>query len=236
MTGTTADAAADQVAERVPPRLASRDNHLLLRVVVAVVLVGLLALVAAFFVQRFMARERDAAQDRTIVSLADQSDANAAAAQELAAQVRELGGIPRVSAPAPGERGDTGPRGDTGSTGQPGQPGVPGPPGTPGTDGATGAPGGPGTDGQPGEPGPAGSQGDPGPAGSQGERGAPGANGEPPAGWTWLDGDGRTQSCTREPESPDTAPTYRCTTDPPPETVPSSTPDTPLWVPLNSAR
>ena len=47
--------------------------------------------------------------------------------------------------------------------------------------------------------------------------------GPPPAGWTWVDGDGRTQSCTRT-GGPDTAPTYTCTAEPPPETVPGLPP------------
>ncbi|HEX6354740.1 hypothetical protein [Actinophytocola sp.] len=38
--------------------------------------------------------------------------------------------------------------------------------------------------------------------------------GPPPAGWTWVDGDGRTQSCQRT-GGPDTAPTYTCTASPP---------------------
>lgn len=233
MTGSNANAAADQVAERVPPRLAGRDNHLLLRGVVAIVLVGLLALVAAFFLQRSAAREQDADQDRTIASLADRSDDNARAAQELAAQVRELGGVPRVVAPTPGERGPRGeigetgmpgPQGEPGPSGIPGIPGQPGPAGPSGPGGANGEDGTPGADGASGEPGPAGPQGEPGPAGPQGpqgEPGVPGQNGEPPAGWTWTDALGRNQSCVRDAESPDNAPTYTCTTQPPPETVPA---------------
>jgi hypothetical protein len=49
--------------------------------------------------------------------------------------------------------------------------------------------------------------------------GPQGPAGPPPAGWSWVDGDGRTQSCTRD-GGPDTAPTYTCTALPPPESVP----------------
>lgn len=121
-----------------------------------------------------------------------------------------------------------GPAGPAGAPGSSGAPGPSGPPGPPGPSGIPGPPGEPGADGQPppclaeagqcvgpqgstGSPGPAGPQGEPGPAGPQGEPGAPGAPGSPPASFTFIDADGRAQTCTRDPGSPDTAATYTCT-------------------------
>lgn len=55
-------------------------------------------------------------------------------------------------------------------------------------------------------------------------QGATGAQGPPPAAWTWTDpGSGQAMTCTRNTDSPDSAPTYACaadsstttTTDPP---------------------
>lgn len=51
--------------------------------------------------------------------------------------------------------------------------------------------------------------GPPGPTGPQGVQGPPGS---PPAGWTWTDELGRTYHCQRDPSSPDSAPTYTCST------------------------
>jgi len=101
----------------------------------------------------------------------------------------------------------------------PGAPGPPGPPGRPGADstvpGPPGAPGAPGADST--VPGPAGMPGTPGVPGTDGADGAPGqdgtpgAVGPPPAGFTFVDGDGDQQTCTRDPGSPDDAATYTCT-------------------------
>ena len=43
----------------------------------------------------------------------------------------------------------------------------------------------------------------------------------PPGSYTWVDGDGRTQSCVRNGGT-DNAPHYDCTAEPPPETVPGN--------------
>lgn len=94
-----------------------------------------------------------------------------------------------------------------------------GPQGPPGQDGADGA------DGQTppcmSEPsqcrGPVGPAG---PPGEDGQDGVDGADGQPPAGWTWTDAAGREQSCTRDADSPDEAPTYTCTAEPPQTGVP----------------
>ncbi|MGL5910927.1 MAG: hypothetical protein ACRCZP_13045 [Phycicoccus sp.] len=109
--------------------------------------------------------------------------------------------------------------------GLPGRPGVAGPPGTPGVPGAGGAdstvpgPEGPagsaGGDGQPGTAGQDGEAGQDGTAGADGAPGAPGpagTPGRPPAGFTFIDPDGRQQTCARDAGSPDDAATYTCTT------------------------
>lgn len=138
---------------------------------------------------------------------------------QLSEQVRGLGGTPVVSAPgAPGVDGQPGADGRDGVDGKDGDPGAPGADGTSpaclteprqcrGIDGQNGAPG---QDGTPGKDGTDGQDatGVPGPPGDKGDPGTPGA---PPAGWTWTDSDGRQQSCTRNPASPDSAPTYTCT-------------------------
>lgn len=99
----------------------------------------------------------------------------------LSDQVRDLGGIPRVT-PSPGERGapgepgqsgPAGPRGPAGPAGEPGPPGPPGPAGVAGAAGQDGTPGAAGTAGEKGDPGAAGA------AGEHGERGEPGPKGDP---------------------------------------------------------
>lgn len=138
----------------------------------------------------------------------------------LMGQVRELGGTPVVTTP-----GSPGTPGADGTPGRDGRDGVDGEPGTDGLDGADGASppclaepsqcrGADGIDGQPGkdgEPGADGKDGAPGVNGVDGRDGVPGQDGEPPAEWHWVDGDGREQSCARDPDSPDEAPTYTCT-------------------------
>lgn len=92
----------------------------------------------------------------------------------------------------------------------PGVPGPPGPPGRPGADSTVpGPPGAPGADST--VPGPPGTPGADGVPGMNGQDGAPGQDGEPPAGFTFVDGDGVQQTCTRDPGSPDDAATYTCT-------------------------
>jgi hypothetical protein len=102
--------------------------------------------------------------------------------QILAQQVRELGGVPKVS-PTPGP---TGPAGSPGAQGQPGSsgqngrngsPGSVGPSGAKGSPGQAGASGAPGAAGAPGPAGPAGPKGDQGPQGDQGPKGDTGSPG-----------------------------------------------------------
>jgi len=123
----------------------------------------------------------------------------------LAQQVRELGGTPVVQAPSiPGPEGRPGRDGRDGVDGRDGKDGV-----TPACvtepsqcRGESGAPGTPGQNGQPGKDGA---------DGKDGRDGTNGVDGQPPASWTWTDNAGRTQTCTRNPDSPDSAPTYTCT-------------------------
>ena len=107
----------------------------------------------------------------------------------LSEQVRQLGGVPRVSPPpsrgtpgVPGSPGGPGPSGAPGGAGPSGQPGAPGKagasgkPGAAGQDGQDGAAGAPGTDGASvqGPPGAEGAQGPQGEKGDPGERGPAG--------------------------------------------------------------
>lgn len=93
---------------------------------------------------------------------------------------------PTQTAPA-GVRGAQGPTGEQGVPGVDGQPGVNGKPGIQGPVGPTG------------------------PIGAKGDPGIAGAAGAPPAVFSWTDTLGFTHLCTRDPASPDSAPTYACT-------------------------
>lgn len=180
-----------KIVERAADGARDRSGRRLVWLFVAVALVGVAALAVAFVASR-----------ADIAELQERADTYAVVAQQLANQVEELGVDPVVEPPQVGDRG---PQGEAGP---------------PGRDGGTGATGPAGPTGPTGPPGP---QGEPGPAGADGQAGADGADGaagQPPASWTWTDSAGRTQSCTRDPESPDSAPTYTCTAEPPPETVP----------------
>ncbi|MGZ3140789.1 hypothetical protein ACVDFE_02050 [Lentzea chajnantorensis] len=142
-----------------------------------------------------------------ISALDQQQRAAAEAAQTLAGQVRELGGTPAVQPPAPGERGEQGTPGRDGVNGRDGTNGV-----TPAcVFESSQCRGESGRDGQNGADGKDGKDGTNGVDGKDGLDGQPGRDGVPPAGWSWVDGDGRTQSCARDAGSPDTAPTYTCT-------------------------
>jgi hypothetical protein len=74
-----------------------------------------------------------------------------------------------------------------------------------GKDGADGA------DGKDGEQGPPGKDGADGERGPEGPAGPPGEDGQPPERFTFTDTAGREQTCVRDEDSPDTAPTYTCT-------------------------
>jgi collagen triple helix repeat protein len=192
-----------EVVERAATGARDGRSRMWLLVFAGLFLAGLVALAIAFISYR-------STTSGQIDSLADR-------ARALADQVKQLGAVPVVEPPAPGERG---PGGETGVDGRDGAPGPTGPSGPAGPTGPTGPTGAPGDAGPAGDPGPPGPQGDPGPPGTDGQPGQDGTAGQPPASWTWTDTDGRTQSCVRDPESPDAAPTYTCTASPPPETVP----------------
>ena len=107
-------------------------------------------------------------------------------AEQLCAQVQELGGSCAVDVAAlRGEPGQPGPAGEPGEAGTPGEDGRPGPSGPPGPVGSPGPPGRDGQDGTAGAggvPGAVGPSGPPGPAGergAQGDRGPAGERGEP---------------------------------------------------------
>lgn len=135
----------------------------------------------------------------------------------LAQQVTQLGGTPVVQPPGvPGPTGPPGPAGRDGANGRDGRDGitpacVSEPPQCRGVDGDSGTAGQAGKDGQDGAP---------------GKDGRDGVNGQPPASWTWVDGEGRTQSCARDTSSPDTEPKYTCTapSSGPPGTTTTSPP------------
>ncbi|MFB9925984.1 hypothetical protein ACFORO_12605 [Amycolatopsis halotolerans] len=177
-------------------------------------------------------------QSSEIGGLRDTGNATASQAQQLAQQVRSLGGTPVVTPPAPGPSGPQGATGAEGRQGPPGPSGPSGPPGTPGANGApgstgaTGTPGTPGTagaagtnglngsagkDGAPGPAGPSGSPGPPGPAGPSGPQGATGNDGQPgqpPSGWTTTYPGGVTETCSRAANFDPSNPRYTCTVSP----------------------
>jgi len=137
-----------------------------------------------------------------IDSLQGQADDHARTAQMLAEQVTRLGGTPVVQPPTvAGPTGPAGPAGRDGTNGRDGQNGTT-PPCVSEPPQCRGADGEPGTNGQDGQDGA---------DGQDGKDGKDGVDGKPPGGWTWVDGDGRTQSCTRVAGSPDTDPRYACT-------------------------
>lgn len=102
--------------------------------------------------------------------------------QVLAQQVRDMGGVPKVSPQpgptgAPGSPGVPGQPGRSGQAGSAGRPGQDGASGEPGKTGASGAPGAPGAPGAKGDVGPKGDKGDPGERGPKGDQGDPGPPG-----------------------------------------------------------
>ncbi len=108
----------------------------------------------------------------------------------LAQQVTQLGGTPVVQ-----PSGVPGPQGPAGRDGRDGAAGM-SPPCLAEQSRCRGEPGVPGVNGV---------------DGKDGRDGTDGVGGQPPAGWSWIDGDGREQTCTRDPGSSDVAPRYTCT-------------------------
>ena len=195
-----------EIVERAADRAHDGPGHRLVWVFVGLSLIGVAALTVA------------------VVLLAVRAEDNAVVARQLAEQVRELGAEPVVDPPVdgtPGVDGRDGVDGTDGADGAAGRDGRDGRDGVDGSDGAAGRAGQDGADGVDGESPPCLSE----PAqcrgadGTDGADGRDGVDGSPPASWTWTDIDGREQSCTRT-GGPDSAPTYTCTAEPPPETVP----------------
>lgn len=157
---------------------------------------------------RTVEAERDAAvgQSVDLAAQVQQACATGALTGPLCQRADEV-----VAEPIPGTPGTPG------EDGAPGQPGTPGTDGTPGEDGTPGTPGTPGEDGQPGTPGIPGTPGVDGRDGVDGQDGRDGRDGvdgqpgRPPAGFSFVDGAGTSQSCVRDPGSPDEAATYTCT-------------------------
>ena len=96
--------------------------------------------------------------------------------QTLAQQVRDLGGVPKVT-PQPGPSGAPGQPGRSGQPGSNGRAGQSGANGQPGKSGQSGAPGAVGASGPPGAKGDTGSKGDAGEQGPKGDQGDPGSPG-----------------------------------------------------------
>jgi hypothetical protein len=195
-----------------------RRSHVLIYLAGAAVILGVLGLALLWW-----------GQHQQIAQLRADGNATASQAQQLAQQVRTLGGTPVVEPAAPGPQGPQGLPGDTGATGPQGPPGVPGatgptgPTGVQGPAGPSGASGRDGTDGSDGATGPqgpAGEQGAAGPAGPQGPQGEPGPAGatgepgQPPSGWTTTYPDGSTETCQRAANFDPASPQYECTVQP----------------------
>ncbi|MFD2421681.1 hypothetical protein [Amycolatopsis pigmentata] len=193
-----------------------RRSHLLIYLGGGLVLLGIVVLAALWW-----------GQHQQIAQLRADGNETATQAQQLAQQVRSMGGTPVVEPASPGPQGPQGLKGDTGATGASGAQGPAGPPGPQGLTGATG-PAGPsgapgvngqnGTDGATGATGPQGPQGATGPQGPAGPQGPPGPQGQagqPPSGWTTSYPDGSTETCQRAANFDPSSPQYTCTVNNP---------------------
>lgn len=201
-----------EIVDRAAAGARDQRGRALVWVFVGVALAGVALLTVAFFSYQSSNETRAAEQAVQIADLGDRADTNAEDAGALAEQLRDLGVPPVVEPAKPGSDGSNGRDGADGEDGRDGADGADGqsppclsePPQCGGSDGTDGAAGKDGTDGK---------------DGTNGIDGQPGTPGPPPASWTWVDSNGRTQSCARS-GGPDTAPTYECTAEPPAETVP----------------
>jgi hypothetical protein len=165
---------------------------------------------------------RSSTQQAQIDALTTSAAENHSAAQQLADQVRQLGGVPATQPPpmtgAQGPQGLQGLKGDKGDPGQPGKDGKDGqnPPclSTPAQcQGANGI------DGQPGTAGQDGANGAPGTKGDKGDKGDPGAQGPP--GPTCPDGYSLGPAIVVSPDG-STHQGLACIQNPPPTTSSSS--------------
>lgn len=205
-----------QVAHGVAVDARHTNAHRLFAAFGALMLLGLSLLAWS----GLSAHDANDALHNEVGTLAAQQQSAAQAGQQLATQIRQLGATPVVQPPSPlaGPAGAQGPAGQNGANGIgiPGPPGSPGSPGPTGQPGATGIPGGAGAAGSPGQDGQTGA---PGPAGPAGPQGQPGPAGSPPAGWSWQDTSGTTFQCARDSGSPNSSPTYTCTSQAPTTTT-----------------
>lgn len=145
---------------------------------VSMLLVGLLLGFVLYQLDHLSSRLDQSQTDRQ--QLHDQLVTQQHAAEQLAKQVRRMGGTPVVT-PSPAVSGDAaGAVGPIGPSGPPGPRGIAGRPGKNGTTGASGAAGAPGPAGSSGV---SGAKGDTGATGAKGDTGAVGATGpQGPAG------------------------------------------------------
>lgn len=157
--------------------------------IAAAILLGVVG-VAGLAIRDWYWSDRLDQVNQVAASANERADDNAAAAIELAQQLRELGAVPRVTPPDRGEPGPEGPQGPAGERGPVGPPGPPGPPGAEpacnalptrciGPQGPAGEAGPQGAQGEPGAAGPPGETGPAGPAGPQGPPGPAGPAGQP---------------------------------------------------------
>lgn len=154
------------------------------------------------------------------------------AAVSLAEQIEAECRLGRLTGPICQEASDvTAPGGRDGTDGIDGRPGVNGRDGRDGRDGLTPpclsmprqCAGEDGAAGLPGANGENGLNGEPGEDGEPGERGQTGPQGPPPESFTFTDGSGVKQTCSRDSDSTPTAPTYSCTSASSSTQVPAGT-------------
>jgi len=100
----------DDVVRRAAESAVDRRGRRAMWTSLGVMLAGVLALGAAYL----SAATDNADQAEQLTALEQRADANAATAQQLADQVRDLGAVPVVQPSVPGERGPVGPRGADG--------------------------------------------------------------------------------------------------------------------------
>jgi hypothetical protein len=175
---------------------------------------ALVFLAGSSVVSSLGAREASTRAESAEDTLRSYAEAVAAACERDGETARALGGLCHQPVPEPGERGrqgKQGPQGPQGPLGPRGPEGPEGPQGPEGPEGEPGTDGEDGTDGVDGADGKDGADGADGERGPEGPAGPPGADGQPPESFTFTDSMGREQTCVRDEDSPDTAPTYTCT-------------------------
>lgn len=208
----------DPIEQRIvqPAAHDARDgrSHLIIYAAGAAVVAGIIGLALLWW-----------GQHGQITQLRADGNTTASQAQQLANQVRSLGGTPVVEPASPGPSGPVGANGTNGTNGTNGRDGRDGqsPPclSTPqqcqGVNGANGQNGVDGKDGQAGTNGKDGVNGKDGANGKDGLNGQPGIDGkdgQPPSGWTTTYPDGSTETCQRAANFDPASPQYECTVQP----------------------